>query len=92
MEDAAVLRFLSISSVALLLPTGGVVTALLSEPIEETEFRRVCESVCATTPLAVRVALGEYVTEKYAFTGCTLQLPRVPEVHGPTKFRRIACV
>lgn len=92
MEPAQAMRFLSRSAVALALPTGGVVTALLTEPIEEAVFQRVCASVCATNPMPVGVHLGEYVTERYAFTGCSIRLSETREGQGLTKFRRIECV
>ncbi len=77
---------------ALLLPSGGVVQAVLSEPIEEAAFERACARASPDNPLPVEVALGEYATERYAFTGCSLRLPPTEEGVRLTKFRRIECV
>jgi hypothetical protein len=91
MEHAQVVRFLSRTAVALLLPAGGVVTALLSSPIEEEAFRRACGRVCATQPMPVEVTLGEYEVGTNAFTECSLRMPDsdTRTAQGLTKFRRL---
>ena len=89
MESAQALRFISNRSVALRLPIGSVITALLETPIEESEFQRLCASVCATNPMPVEVQLGEYSIEGHAFTGCMLRFPSAPVRDRRTKFRRI---
>lgn len=91
MEPAQAVRFFSRSSVALLMPSGGVITALLSEPIEESVFQRACATAGPTTPMPVEVSLGEYATDRYAFTGCSLRLPDGSGNQRLTKFRRIEC-
>jgi hypothetical protein len=80
---------MSRSSVALLMPAGGVITALLAEPIEESEFQRACACACPLQPLPVEVLLGEYAIDKCAFTGCSLRLSDASGNQRLTKFRRI---
>ena len=63
--------------------------AVLSEPIEAEVFERACASASPECPMPVEVLLGEYATERFAFTGCSLRLPSTAASQGLTKFRRV---
>ncbi len=89
MEPAKVVRFLSRSMAALLMPSGGVITAILSDPIDGDVFDWACAYASPECPMAVEVKLGEYVTDRFAFTECSLRLPEASGGQRLTKFRRV---